>query len=134
MATPVGVIEGFFGPEWAWESRRSLAPFLKVHGGDFYLYAPKRDPGLRKAWREEWSPEYCESLATLSAQYRAHGVRFGVGLSPFAIGSRLKAEDRRNLEEKIDLLVAAGVDLLGVFFDDMHKEENLARTRSRWSV
>ena len=129
MTAPIGVIEGFFGPEWPWEARRSLAPFLKAQGGDFYLYAPKRDQHLRKAWREDWSPEYCESLATLSAQFRAHGVRFGVGLSPFAIGSRLKAEDRRNLEQKIDLLESSGVDLLGIFFDDMHKEENLARTQ-----
>jgi len=44
----VGIVEGFFGPEWTWESRYRLCNNHPSYGGQFYIYAPKRDSFLRK--------------------------------------------------------------------------------------
>lgn len=47
----IGVIEGFLAA-WREGDRKSYAEFLAKYGADFYIYAPKQDPHLRKAWRE----------------------------------------------------------------------------------
>lgn len=122
----LGVIEGFFGPAWPHEKRLGYAPFLQEVGGDYYIYAPKQDPHLRKQWRSEWKEDYLSFLRNLSTHFRHHGVRFGVALSPFGLSSDLTQEDCNHLEEKLHQLTEVGVDLLGLFFDDMPVTENLA--------
>src|SRR4051812_40601400 len=125
----IGVIEGFFGPQWPAESRNSYAKFLNKFGGDFYIYAPKEDPFLRKKWRDEWSPEYLKKLKDLADTFHKEGVAFGVGFSPFGLGENLSKEDQENLADKLSLMVAAGIDILGLFFDDMPVNANLAKTQ-----
>lgn len=121
-----GIIEGFFGPQYPQSARRSLAPFLAAFPDSFYIYAPKQDPHLRRDWRSPWDAEYLEKLTDLSRHFRSHGVRFGVGFSPFGIGTQLSPEDERILSEKLGQLQHVGIDLMGVFFDDMPVTENLA--------
>jgi hyaluronoglucosaminidase len=127
--TKTGVIEGFFGPKWPREARLSYAPFLARYGGDFYIYAPKQDPHLRKQWRDPWDESYRRTLDDLRRTFQASGVRFGVGFSPFGLGSEISAADRTALMEKLSALQDLGVDLLGLFFDDMPVTPNLARTQ-----
>ncbi len=122
----IGVVEGFFGPEWPREARLGYAEFIARTGGGFYIYAPKRDQFLRKAWREEWGSEYAEWLTGMAAHFRSHGVAFGVGLSPFGLGAQLSDADRAHLRDKLSVLHKAGVELLGLFFDDMPSDANLA--------
>lgn len=124
-----GIIEGFFGPKWNDESRKSYAPFLKEHGGDFFIYAPKQDPYLRKKWREEWPQSYIEFLNDLSLHFKKHGILFGVGFSPFELGTDLSAADKKHLEEKLSLMSSIGIEMLGLFFDDMPTNENLAKAQ-----
>lgn len=121
-----GIIEGFFGPQYPSEARLSLASFLAAFPDSYYVYAPKQDAHLRRDWRAPWDAPYLEKLSQLSRHFRAHGVRFGVGFSPFGIGTELSAEDARILSEKLGQLQRVGIDLLGVFFDDMPVTENLA--------
>ena len=125
----IGIVEGFFGPEWNNESRLSWASFLKSHQGSFYIYAPKRDQNLRRGWKDEWSSQFIDHIKELSNHFHQEGILFGVGLSPMGLGISLKDEDRSKLKEKISLLKNLGVDILGLFFDDMPVTDNLLSTQ-----
>ncbi len=125
----IGVVEGFFGPAWPEVDRRGYAAFIAQTGGGFYIYAPKQDQCLRKGWRKPWTPEYVAWLTELAVHFRRHGVVFGVGLSPFGLGKELSQEDGEILAERLSVLCGAGVQLLGLFFDDMPSEPGLAATQ-----
>lgn len=125
----IGVIEGFFGPQWKEKTRTSYSKFLKDYGGDFYIYAPKEDPFLRKKWREPWSDEYINKLRGLVDTFHREGVLFGVGFSPFGLGKSLSQNDKEELSKKLTIMSSLGIDLLGLFFDDMPVNDNLAETQ-----
>ena len=127
----VGVVEGFFGPQWPPESREGYANFLRQCRGDFYIYAPKQDQHLRKGWRGTWEKPYLEFLNNLSRVFRQNGISFGVALSPFGLGKKLEHSDELILLEKLKILTETGIDILGVFFDDMPSHENLAMVQSQ---
>lgn len=127
--TKTGIVEGFFGPQWPEADRKSYAEFLARAGGDFYIYAPKQDPHLRKKWREPWDEDYIQKLRTYAHTFHSHNTQFGVGFSPFGLGTVLTEEDKNALAEKLTILNNLGIDLLGLFFDDMPVTENLARTQ-----
>ncbi len=57
-----------------------MIDFLSAHDGHFYIYAPKRDPYLRKRWQESHPAENWNELRGLATYSRAKGIRFGVGL------------------------------------------------------
>ncbi len=126
---PLGLIEGFFGPPWPEAERLAFAPFLQKNNFQFYLYAPKAEPFLRKRWREEWPREFGEKLTKLAAHFRAHHVQFGVGLSPFEFHKLPRAEGKRELQAKLRQLEDYGLDILGLFFDDMPVHEGLAQAQ-----
>ncbi len=126
---PLGLIEGFFGPSWPEKDRLAFAPFLQKHDFAFYLYAPKADPHLRKKWREPWSADYRAKLANYSKHFRAHKVQFGVGLSPFELHLLSPLEQKSKLKEKLHQLDDLGLDVLGLFFDDMPVHEGLAQAQ-----
>jgi len=125
----VGIVEGFFGPEWDNNSRKSWAPFLEAHQGEFYIYAPKRDSYLRKNWREIWPAEYITFLKDLCSHFQSHHIKFGVGFSPFGLETSLSEVDKAHLIEKGNLLKSIGIDYLGIFFDDMPVTDNLLTTQ-----
>lgn len=124
--TNIGVIEGFFGPQWPMEARKSYADFLHQNGGSFYIYAPKQDQYLRKKWREDWSESYIAELSDLAKNFQSKQVAFGVGLSPFGLGIEFSKEDVKILNKKLTILEKLNIDLLGIFFDDMPTTANLA--------
>ena len=125
----IGVIEGFFGPQWPEQDRLNYATFLSRFGGDFYIYAPKQDAYLRKAWRDEWPIEYLKKLEGLVKTFHSHKVEFGVGFSPFGLGEDLHQEDSSHLRAKLRILNDLKIDILGLFFDDMPITANLAATQ-----
>lgn len=125
----IGVVEGFFGMAWPEADRLSYASFLADSGGGFYIYAPKRDPHLRKQWRAPWTADYLAWIAGMASHFKKHGVSFGVGLSPFGLGQSLEQDDRSLLQTKLAALQTAGVEVLGLFFDDMPSDHALAQTQ-----
>lgn len=131
MSEKIGVIEGFFGPEWSQSDRLSYAPFIQSTGGGFYLYAPKRDSYLRRKWRDTWSSQYISFLNEMASHFMSHGVEFGVGLSPFELGHTLNENDKHILSEKLNTLESMGVKILGVFFDDMPSDQFLAQAQKK---
>lgn len=129
-----GIIEGFFGPAWTQQSRLDFAPFLKKYGGDFYIYAPKRDAFLRKSWREGWDEKYLHHLSELRDAFQRQGLKFGVALSPFGLGSEIRSEDWEHLKERFRILSDLKIDYLGLFFDDMPSTDELLNIQSRVSA
>lgn len=128
----LGVIEGFYGTPWGTSARREAAAFLQTHGFSFYIYAPKADAFLRKRWREPFDDAALAELAGTAAAMRAQGLRFGVGLSPFEIFRDYDGGAKAALAAKIAQLREAGLDLLGLLFDDMRGDmPGLAATQAR---
>ena len=127
----VGIIEGFFGEPWSWAARADAAAFLSERGGDFYLYAPKADRRLRKEWMQAHSPRDAKSLRDLGAACRRSGVRFGIGLTPYALHERWGTEGRAQLSARLETLRRLRPDLIAVLFDDMRGDfPDLAATQA----
>lgn len=120
MNTELGIIEGFYGEPWGPAARLRLLDFLKEYGFDFYIYAPKGDPYLRKKWREPMPADRERELAELASACRRAGVKFGVGLSPYEMYlSPFDAANKELLQARIELFNRAGVDKLCLLMDDM---------------
>ena len=126
----IGVIEGFFGPEWSWQSRTEICSRLKVMGAEFYIYAPKRDPFLRKDWTTSHPQDNWLKLSALREHCRKNQVKFGVGLSPFEVHEHWNETSKNQLKEKIKKLSDLDLDYLGLFFDDMLGAPGLAEKQA----
>ena len=124
----LGIIEGYYGKPWTWEERADTMRFLSTVGYQFYLYAPKADPHLRRLWREPHPREIAEQITQLSRQSRTAGVRFGVGLSPTKLHVDFGPAARETLARKLDELQTFEIDFLALLFDDMRGDlPDLAR-------
>src|SRR3546814_8292304 len=62
---------------------------------------PFRSLFLRRRWQEPHPDEDAAGLASLSYVCRAHGMRFGVGLSPYEIYRDFNADVREALTRKL---------------------------------
>lgn len=114
-----GVIEGFFGRPWSWSDRAGYAGFLKEIGFDFYVYAPKADPHLRRRWREPLPAPSVEALSATAAAFRKAGLAFGIGLSPFEIYLEPEPDSSAVLRAKVAQINEIDPDILCLLFDDM---------------
>ena len=117
MTPELGIVEGFFGRPWPWQARHAAVARLAPLGYRFYLYAPKSDASLRRDWRAPLADP--DELARLAADCASHGVRFGIGLTPFGAHLEFDAEARAALADKIAMLDATGATELAILFDDM---------------
>ena len=114
-----GIVEGFFGRPWEWSARQSGVDFLRDWGYQFYIYAPKADPFLRRRWREPLPEETLRHLSELSVRGAANGVSIGVGLTPFEIYLDYDANARTALRSKVRQINETGANVLCILFDDM---------------
>ncbi|MDO8378819.1 beta-N-acetylglucosaminidase domain-containing protein [Phenylobacterium sp.] len=132
MTVELGIIEGYYGAPWSWAERRDQVSFLAPHGYGFYMYAPKADPWLRRRWQEQHPAEMAAELLALSDHCAEHGVRFGVGLSPFELYRDFDGAAQEALAGKLAMLDMIGIQDLGVLFDDMRGDlPELAATQVR---
>jgi hyaluronoglucosaminidase len=115
----LGIVEGYFGRPWSWAEREATMVFLAGAGYRFFLYAPKADVHLRRRWREPHPDAELSALRRFAERCHAHGVRFGVGLSPFEAWRDFGSETRQALATRLRELDALGLDLLALLFDDM---------------
>jgi hyaluronoglucosaminidase len=119
MNVELGLIEGFYGRPWSWAAREETIGFLASHGYTVYLYAPKADVYMRRLWRDEHPAREAERLHSLAAVCRRHGVRFGVGLSPYELYLGFDLAAKEALARKLEFLGALQIDDLAILFDDM---------------
>jgi hypothetical protein len=114
-----GIIEGFYGRPWPFDTRLAYAGYLAQAGLNTCIYCPKADPFLRKRWQEHWPRNEWRQLLQLSAAYRERGIAWGVGLSPFELYRHYGPVERRQLQHKLERLVQLEAPLLAILFDDM---------------
>ncbi len=115
----VGLIEGFFGRPWDWPARHDTLDFLRDSGCQFYIYAPKADPFLRRRWREPLPDDTLRQLSELCAHGTASDVSVGIGLTPFEIYLNDGEDARACLRSKVRQINDTGVHTLCILFDDM---------------
>ena len=127
----LGIIEGYFGEPWSWGDRAAVMRALAPHGYDFFIYAPKADPCLRRRWQELHPPAAFDQLLTFSAACRAAGVTFGVGLSPYELHLNWDDGGRTALAGKLRALRELQPGIVAILFDDMRGDvPKLARTQA----
>jgi hypothetical protein len=114
-----GVIEGFYGRPWPFETRLAYAGYLQQLGLNTALYCPKADPLLRKRWQEHWPENEWQQLQTLARAHRTRGLNWGVGLSPFALYMEYGSRQRHQLRTKLAQLAELEAPLIAILFDDM---------------
>jgi hyaluronoglucosaminidase len=124
-----GILEGFYGRAWSFDTRLAFADYLAESGLNTCLYCPKADPYLRKQWQHDWPAPEWRRLLELSAAYRRRGVHWGVGLSPFALYQRYGPSQREQLKRKIARLAELDAPLLAILFDDMPGELDALASR-----
>jgi len=116
---PIGIIEGFYGKSWTWKERTECLSFLKEHGADLYVYAPKSDRILREDWLADWDKSTFKKLQKLCRRASALSVHFGMGLSLFGVQEMSKKDLEVNLKKKIRRITDISPDVLCILFDDM---------------
>jgi hypothetical protein len=105
---------------------------LRAQGFDFYIYAPKADRYLRRAWRDPKPAAELEQLTGLSVRFHENGLRFGVGLTPYEIHLDYSPAARSALKRKVAQLDQLGIDMLCILFDDMRGDvPDLADVQAR---
>jgi len=60
-----GVIEGFYGNPWTRQQRLDLVEFIAARGMNTFVYGPKDDPLVRRAWRAPYQGDDLARLAEL---------------------------------------------------------------------
>jgi hypothetical protein len=119
-----GIIEGFYGRPWSFETRKSTVSWMASKGMDFYLYCPKADKKLRENWQESWTePEFSE-LKSLRDKCEIENIEFGVGLSPFEIYKNWNQKNKKLLRVKIEEINQLKVNTLAILFDDMEGDRD----------
>jgi len=132
MKRDLGIIEIFYGSPWEWQERIDFTAFVAQSGFDFYIYGPKADGSLRKNWQYLYNSEEFARLRQLRDGAHKNGLRFGVALSPYALHENFSQENKVKLASKVRMLDDLGLDLLGLFFDDMRAPSKWSKSRSRW--
>lgn len=115
----LGIIEGFFGQVWSWRDRLAYVDYMLGADLEFYIYAPKADPFLRRRWSEPWPESTFEEVEQLNWTHRRAGTSFGVGFTPFEAHLDYNDEVRAQLKSKAAELKRLSPDILCVLFDDM---------------
>lgn len=125
-----GLVEGFYGRQWSWETRFEYPAFLSAHDFSAYIFAPKGEVALRSHWIEPFERGFIAHLLQLREACRQSNISFGIGLSPLGLQDNLKPNLSR-LKEKIRELNALDVDILCILFDDMPvQNDDLAQKQS----
>jgi hyaluronoglucosaminidase len=114
-----GIIEGFFGRPWSWQTRKAYASFLKQNHYQYYIYAPKADRYLRRQWSEPWPAAEYTNLQQLSQVYQQAQVAWGIGLTPLEIHYNFDDQSKAQLDAKIRSINQLQPNILAILFDDM---------------
>lgn len=114
-----GIVEGFYGPQWSWSQRAAVATRFAADGGKTYIYAPKGDHYLRKAWREAPDVEYLSELQGFRQHCAEQGLAFGLGISPLGLQAACSDEALAQFVASLQRWNQLNPDGLWLLFDDM---------------
>ncbi len=121
-----GVVEGYYGAPWSFESRCSMFRFMGRNKMNLYIYAPKDDPyhhgnGCYKPYPAQKAAE----LRDLVKYARQNGVRFVWAIHPANTVRWSENEGRTQLDAlctKLQQMYDLGVRDFGVLVDDSSGE------------
>jgi hypothetical protein len=122
----LGIIEGFYGQPWPRSERLEVLSILARNDYGAYIYAPKQDRKLRRAWREPFSDDELAELTGIAQHCKANGLAFGIGLSPLGLTDIRQPREQGALRDKLEQIAALEPSLLGILFDDMPAHKNMA--------
>jgi hyaluronoglucosaminidase len=126
-----GIIEGFFGRQWSWQTRQNYASFLKQNNYQYYIYAPKADRYLRRQWAEPWPAVDYAHLQQLGQVYQQAKVAWGIGITPFEIHRHFDDHTKAKLDAKIRSINELQPNILAILFDDMRGDDaNIAQIQA----
>jgi hyaluronoglucosaminidase len=126
-----GIIEGFFGRPWSWQTRQDYASFLKQNNYQYYIYAPKADRYLRRQWAEPWPELDYTNLQQLGQVYQQTQVDWGIGITPFEIHHNFDDHTKALLDAKIRSINELQPNILAILFDDMRGDDaNIAQIQA----
>jgi hyaluronoglucosaminidase len=126
-----GVVEGFYGRPWTHAQRLDLIEFIAARGMNTFVYAPKDDPLLRRAWRVPYSGSDLERLSELADACGRHGLDFVYCLSPGRSIRYSSDDDVAAVSGKLETVSRLGVRHFGLLLDDipaalLHEEDRRA--------
>ncbi|MBQ8516915.1 MAG: beta-N-acetylglucosaminidase domain-containing protein [Akkermansia sp.] len=121
-----GVVEGYYGAPWSFESRCSIFRFMGRNKLNTYIYAPKDDPyhhgsGCYRPYPAEKAAE----LAELARYARRHHVRFVWAIHPANTVNWNDNGGKNQLDalcDKLRQMYDLGVRDFGVLVDDSSGE------------
>lgn len=117
-----GVIEGFYGRDWATAQKHMVMDWMRDAGMNAYVYGPKDDVNIRARWRSPYAPAQMAALADLKAASQARGLRFLMSLAPALDITYSSAPDRAAIAARIDQMLALGVADIVLLYDDIPSE------------
>jgi hypothetical protein len=117
-----GVIEGFYGRDWATAQKHMVMDWMQAAGMNAYIYGPKDDVNIRARWRSPYAPAQMEDLAALKAAAEARVMRFLMSLAPAIDITYSSAADRTAIAARIDQMLGLGVSDIVLLYDDIPSE------------
>lgn len=114
-----GVVEGFYGTPWDFESRLSLIDFYGRYKMNVYVFGPKDDPYHSSPdWRKPYPEEEARGIAELVDACRRNRVEFVWAIHP-GQDIRWDEADYDSLKTKFGMMYDLGVRAFAIFFDDI---------------
>ncbi len=121
--TARGVVEGFYGDPWSFDSRMSHIEFYGEYKLNTYIYGPKDDPYHRSPhWRDPYPTEEAEEIKKYVEASEKNHVDFVWAIHP-GMDIKWNIEDRDAMMNKLGLMYDLGVRAFAVFFDDISGEQ-----------
>ena len=121
-----GVVEGYYGAPWSFESRCSIFRFMGRNKMNLYIYAPKDDPYHHgQGCYQPYPAQKAAELRDLVKYARQNGVRFVWAIHPANTVRWHENEGRNQLEAlctKLRQMYELGVRDFGVLVDDSSGE------------
>jgi hyaluronoglucosaminidase len=122
----LGIIEGFYGPNWTWGQRRDLIANIASHGFRRYVYAPKSDTALRREWAVPFSKAWLNDIDVFARYCAQMDVECGIGLSPYGLHQLFDQTARQTLAARLAQLKELKLTEMAILFDDMPGSPNMA--------
>lgn len=114
-----GVIEGFYGKPWTHVERIDMINFLKKAKLNTYFLAPKDEPGHRRNWQDLRPDSELLKLSELVSHAAGRGIAFGTAVSPGQTIIYSDSSELAALKGRLVQYLELGINLVGVFFDDI---------------
>jgi hyaluronoglucosaminidase len=114
-----GVIEGFYGKPWTHAERIDMINFLAKAKLNTYFLAPKDEPGHRRKWQDPRPESELLKLGELVSHANSQGISFGTAVSPGQTIIYSDPSELAALKGRLAQYLALGINLVGVFLDDI---------------